>query len=153
MVCAKARKRECGAIPVLFRFMMFWYGEDLRVAAAAADLRRILGTRLVMINGMPIQEVGERLERLIPQGESQWYRLDACASTMSQVEPLVALRIVHRDGSGVWTFLHDNGQEENVRITASSRPLSSAFTTAPSHQQNSDQSLWVTMLPDQATGP
>jgi hypothetical protein len=135
-----------------FPLRVFWYGDDLRVTAASADLRKILGTRLVAINGIPVNEASERLNRIIPQGESRWYRLDASATIISQVEPLVALKIVRPDGSGMWTFLHDDGREERIRVAPSSKPLLSAFSTTPLHLQNPDQPLWVTLLPDQVTG-
>ncbi len=50
---------------------VFWFGNDLRVARAAAEYKKAIGTKIVKIGSTSIDEVQRRLQQLISQRESE----------------------------------------------------------------------------------
>ncbi len=63
-----------------------------------------LGTRVSRIDGMSIEDVMRRVQRVIPQGENQWYVLNQSAQKMVRAEVLASLGAISNVSHGVFTF-------------------------------------------------
>ena len=53
---------------------LFWFGRELRVTAAGKDYQSVLGTRVVSIAGVPIDDVQARIISCFPSAahENEW---------------------------------------------------------------------------------
>jgi len=135
-----------------YPLQLFWYGTELRVVGATAASRAALGKRVVAWNGLPVVEVDERLQALVPQGESAWYRRKASADLFTQVEPLAAFGIVPRSGEATLTLAHDDGTHFHLTIAPDSgQTWIDAAERMPLHRSHADDPFWFTSLPDGKT--
>lgn len=130
---------------------LFWYGNELRVVGTTAASRAALGKRVVALNELPVAAVDTRLQALIPQRESAWYRLNASADLFTQVEPLAALGIVPRSGQATLILAHDDGTRFALTIAPDVRPTWIAAAKRMSlHRSRADEPFWFTYLPGKA---
>lgn len=56
--------------PVVF----WWFQEDLRVVTTLKEHRHILGKKLIGINNMPLKDVMQKVNSLIPHENEQWLK-------------------------------------------------------------------------------
>lgn len=133
----------------------FWFGDDLRVIRAAEEYREALGTRIISIDSVSIEEVRKKIQRFVPQAENQWYVLNNSAQQIMRVELLAASGVLRKRGSADFTFEDDSGR----RFTRRLRPVSAtaavpakvAIEPAPLPLQHPDEPLWFTYLADSKT--
>lgn len=76
-----------------FPFETFWFGDEIRVIRAAPILAPLLGARIERIDRMPMDEVGRRLDTVIPQAETSWYVLGQRPDRLRRAELLAALGV------------------------------------------------------------
>src|SRR5687767_5332638 len=120
----------------------FWFGNDLRVVRAAPEYRAALGSRIVSIGSVSIEEARKRIQQFVPQAENQWYVLDSSAKQLMSVEPLAALGVLPGLGSADFTFEDDSGRRFKLRIRpvpagASESGMVARFTSEPHHRSPS----------------
>lgn len=84
---------------------LFWYGDQLRVVEAVADNLRVLGSQLVAIGGVAVEEIDRRLQPHISQGENAWYERARSADRLVRTDVLVALGCLPDTGTGEFTFV------------------------------------------------
>jgi Peptidase family S41 len=131
---------------------LFAFGEDLRVVRCDPEYREALGARLVAIERTSVQEAQRLLEPLIPQGENQWYVVNATARLLVAVEPLAALKIIPAVGQANFTFLRDDGRLIQLRIGAHpAKEWIDASDRVALHRSNVEKPFWFTYLADART--
>jgi hypothetical protein len=133
----------------------FWFGKDLRVIRAAPEYREALGTRVVSIGSLSIEEVQKRIQRFVPQAENQWYVLNSSAQQLMRVELLAAVGILPDPGSANFTFEDDSGRRFNLLIrpvpAGATQSMEVAIEPAPLPFQHPQDALWFTYLEDSKT--
>lgn len=113
-----------------------WFGEELRVVAAAAPHHSALGARLLEIGGVPLDRVMESVSQLVPRGENEGRtqltatRLLASSAVLHGLGLIPSLEtgdfVVQADGGErvVLTFRPATaGQMADVRFAAEHLPL------------------------------
>jgi hypothetical protein len=142
---------------------LFWFGRELRVTAASEAYRGALGTRVVKIGGLPIDEVQARIANYIPSAanENAWYVLSASPNFIARPEFLHALGIVPDLARAAFTFEDDQGQQSTLEISPVPLPpvvggavtlgLTGAATAPPLARQKQGEPFWFTHLPDSDT--
>ncbi len=138
-----------------FPLEAFWFGNDLRVIRAAPEYREALGSRIVSIGSVSIEEAQKRVQRFIPQAENQWYVLNSSATQLMSVEPLASAGILSVPGSADFTFEDDAGRRFKRRIRAvpagAGRSGEVAIEPVPLPFQHPEDALWFTYLADSKT--
>jgi hypothetical protein len=138
-----------------FPLEAFWFGNELRVIRAAPEYRKALGSRIVAIGSVSIDEARKRIQRLVPQAENQWYVLNSSAQQLMSVEPLAALGVLPTPGPAVFTFEDDAGRRFKLRIqpvpAGASEPGKVASEPVPLPFQHPEEALWFTYLADSKT--
>ena len=138
-----------------FPLEAFWFGNDLRVIRAAPEYREALGSRIVSIGSVSIEEAQKRIQRFIPQAENQWYVLNSSATQLMSVEPLASAGILSVPGSADFTFEDDAGRRFKRRIRAvpagASRSGEVAIDPVPLPFQYPEDALWFAYLADSKT--
>jgi hypothetical protein len=133
----------------------FWFGNDLRVVRAAPEYQKAIGTRIVMIGSTSISDVQQKLQRLISQGESEWFVMDRSAGLIIQIEPLAALHIIPYSDSAEFTFETDSGSRFTLQLradeTGKSTPLVPLDDQVPLPFQHLEEPFWFTYLSDSQT--
>lgn len=138
-----------------FPLEVFWFGDELRVVRAAPEYRKALGTRIVSIGSVPIEDAQRRIQRFVPQAENRWYVLDHSARQLMSVEPLAATDVLARPGPADFTFEDDASRRFKLRI----RPVPAGASTSadataeptPLPFQHPEEALWFTYLADSKT--
>ena len=134
---------------------LFWFGNELRVVETIAAHRAALGTRVLKIGGVTIEEVFRRNLPYIAQGETPGFVRSVSAQHLTHPVLLHALGLapdVHRaayeleDRRGRRFTLDLRARESHEGLVwldaAASRPLSRRRTSEP---------LWYTYLPETRT--
>lgn len=131
-----------------FPLTLFWYGDELRVTDALTDDPRVLGARVIAINGIDIAEIDRRVQRLIPQGENTFYVRARSAERITRADVLAALDCLPDNSAGSFTFVAD-GAQFDVRIAA--RPVGRKPRFSPRagiRYERPEESLAYAELPD-----
>ncbi len=138
-----------------FPLESFWFGNDLRVIRAAPEYREALGSRIVAIGSVSIEEAQKRIQQFVPQAENQWYVLSSSAVQLMSVEPLAAVGVLAGPGSADFTFEDDAGRRFKRRIrpvsAGTSRSGEVAMEPVPLPFQHPEDALWFTHLADSKT--
>jgi hypothetical protein len=72
----------------LYPLSLYWFGDELRVIAATREYERALGTRVVQIGALPINEVDARVRTCFPsaENENEWYALSTSPAFITRPE-------------------------------------------------------------------
>src|SRR5262245_1453228 len=86
-------------LPQFFKrypLIVYWFGKDLRVIAAGNDYTRALGTRVVKIGNVGIDDVQSKVATCFPSAanENEWYVLSTSPAFVMRPEVLHALGII-----------------------------------------------------------
>jgi Peptidase family S41 len=142
---------------------LFWFGRELRVTAAGKDYQSVLGTRVVSIAGVPIDDVQARIISCFPSAanENEWYVLSASPAFIVRPEVLHALGIVPDPARAPFTFADDQGRQVTLEISTVAVPppvrgvvtlgLVGAAKQQPLSRQRQGEPFWFTHLPDSQT--
>ena len=143
---------------------VYRFGPELRVLAAGDEQQRALGTRLVQIGELPIDEVYSRMATCMPSAanENEWYVLNTSTILLTIPEILHTLGVVADLGPAPFTFEDDQG----ARFTLSIGPVDMATVDGkpslhltpliklekqPLSRQRPNEKFWATYLPDSKT--
>ena len=148
----------------IFPIALSWFGKELRITAAAPEYQRAIGTRVVAIGGIPIDEVEARVETTFPSAadENEWFVLNTSPPHIVRPEVLQALGIVKDLGPASFELEDDQGRRLTVPIAPISPPpvVNNAFTFTgfqsaasrqPLFRQRPAEAFWYTWLPDSQT--
>jgi hypothetical protein len=147
----------------IYPIALYWFGKDLRVIAAGADYRNVLGMRVVRIGGMNIDEVQARIATCFASAanENEWFVLNTSPAFMARPEILHALGIVPDLARASFTVADDGGAQSTVDIHAIETPpirervlnlgLVPAAKEQPLYRQKLGEPFWFTHLPESQT--
>ncbi|HLM60353.1 MAG TPA: hypothetical protein VK308_06100, partial [Pyrinomonadaceae bacterium] len=131
-----------------------WFGNDLRVVRTTADYKRALGARVVGIGALTLAEAKERINTLIPRENEQFLRY-ANPSYLPFAEFLHALKIAPDIGQAQWTFEDAEGKRFSLNLKAvppnTKVEWLSTLKEVPLYRQQSEQLMWVRLLPESQT--
>ena len=141
---------------------LFWFGHELRVTGAAEEYRSALGTRLVKIGALGIDEVQARIRTCFPsaENENEWYVMSTSPSFIMISEVLHALGIVSDLGLAPFTFEDDHGKQLILQIRPIEVPVVDGVPTLrllpaakeePLFRQKRAERFWFSYLPDSQT--
>jgi len=88
-----------------FPLELFWYDDQLRVVKPVTDMPRVLGSQLVAVNGVPVEQIDRELQAVIAQGENPWYERAHGADRLSCADVLAALGPLSDLDTGRFTFV------------------------------------------------
>ena len=133
---------------------LYWFGNDLRVLRTTADYKRALGTRVFGIGGLSLAEATARINTLVPRETGQFLRYSN-VSLMPLAEVLHALKIAPDIGQAQWTFEDAGGKQFSLDfkpVPANTKvEWLSTLKEIPLYRQQSDQLMWVRLLPESQT--
>lgn len=142
---------------------LYWFGRELRVIAAGKEYQSALGTRVVKIGGLGIDEVQARIVSCFPSAanENEWYVMSTSPAFIVRPEVLHALGIVPHLGRASFTFEDGQGQQLTLEISPVAVPppvagvvtlgLLPAAKQQPLYRQKPGEPFWFTQLPDAQT--
>jgi hypothetical protein len=142
---------------------VYWFGRELRVIAAAKPYERAIGTRVVKIAGVDINDVANRVSTCLPSAanENDWYVLNMGPGIMMRPEVLHALGIVPDVSRAVFTLEDDAGHRATLEIAPVVLPppvngtvnlgLVPIDKDPPLYRQKLGEPFWFTHLQDSNT--
>lgn len=133
-----------------------WFGNELRVIAAAAPYHAAVGARVIAIGSTPILEVLERTSRLVPRGENNGRTRYTATMQFASPEILHGLGIIADRGSALFALEAATGESLNMTLSPAAMGNHSAWQMAmaekpPLYLQRLNQSWWSEFLPDAKT--
>jgi len=141
----------------VYPLALYWFGNDLRVIAAAADSQLALGARLVRIGDLSTDEVMTRMRSIICQAENEWLIMNSSATDITLAAMLHSLGIVLDTDRAKFTFEDDEGK----RFTLDLQPVTAtgpiklkglpATKEPPLYRQKPAEKFWFTYLEDSQT--
>ena len=141
---------------------LYWFGNELRVIAAAEEYQKALGARVVKIGAMGIDEVQTRVRSCLPsaENENEWYVLGTSPAFIVMAEVLHALGVVSELERAAFTFADEQGKQFTLEISPVEVPivggvpalrLLPAAKVQPLYRQKPGERFWFTYLPDWQT--
>jgi len=138
---------------------VFWFGNDLRVTAATKEYERALGTRVVKIGDLSIDQARARVATCFPSAENEnpWYEMSTGPAFILRPEILHALGIVSDLERAPFTFEDDQSQQFTLEVTpvvqdgSLNARLLRPSSTEPLTRQRRGERFWFTYLPDSRT--
>lgn len=103
----------------LYPLRLFWFDHELRVVAAGKEYQSALGTRVVKIGALGIDEVQARILSCFPsaENENEWYVMSTSPAFIVRPEVLHALGIVPDLGRAPFTFEDQQGHQLTLEIS------------------------------------
>lgn len=141
----------------LYPLSVVWFGNELRVTAAAPEHRAALGGRVTAIDGMPIAEAMTRVKTVMSRAENEWYEIATSQAFLVRPEILHALGIVKDPATARYSLTDDAGKSFELAVAAialdPAQPLrfASAAGKPLFARQNAQSSFWFAFLPDSQT--
>src|SRR5688572_29131105 len=129
-----------------------WFENDLYAVATKPSCRSVLGSRLVKIGDLDIQNVHEKLAAVITQDQNAWYTMYMTSAFLTIPEILVTLGIVNDYAHATFTFVDSTNQEIKIDLVPESvdqtTPWTSANKAQPLFSQKLNDPFWFTYLED-----
>jgi hypothetical protein len=152
-------------LPAYFKrypLALFWFGDDLRVIAAATDYEKALGARVVKVGAFGVDEVQARVNRCYPSAENEnaWFVLAMGPSFLVVPEVLHTLGVVPDLGKALFTLEDESGTQFTLEVApvevgmvngVPTLHLNPASKEVPLFRQKPGEKFWFTYLPDGKT--
>jgi tetratricopeptide (TPR) repeat protein len=106
----------------IFPLRIFRFDDGWRVTEADADHGRLKGTKITMIDGVPVDEVFERIVPFIP-GENEYYKMQWAFPYFLNASLLKYLKIIQTESESVFTFRDAAGAEFSETLRPVLAPL------------------------------
>lgn len=133
-----------------------WFGDELRVVAAAVPYHAAVGARVLAIGSTPIRDVFERAKQLIPRGENDGRTRFTATMQLTSPEVLHGLGLIVDRQKAPFDLELSSG--ERVTLTFSPAPLGDFSTwrlatgeKPPLYLQRLTEPWWTESLPDAQT--
>ena len=132
-----------------------WFGEELRVVAAAAPYHAAVGARVLAIGSTPIQDVMTRATQIVPRGENDGRTRLIATMQLTSPEVLHGLGLVaNRDAPFVLELA--TGERTTVTLSPAAFGNFSSWRLAagekpPLYLQRLNEPWWAEFLPDTQT--
>ena len=124
------------------------FGNEYRVVFAAPKLAKAVGSRVIAINGMPIDRVHDLIFAVTPQDETPQYREALVSAWMATGILLHGLDITPASGAAQLKLVDDRGEESSVELR--SGPATAprwAYAKPPLFREHPDETFWYTWIP------
>jgi len=106
------------ALPLSLPVLTFDFADGHYVIAAAPSQAQLLGARVIAVDGMPIQQVIERLDPIVSRDNPTWIR-QVAPYRWRNTTLLRALGIGDDDTSATLTVERAGGKQDTIRVAAS----------------------------------
>jgi hypothetical protein len=117
------------AMPLALPLLTFDFAEGQYVIAAAPSYAQLLGTRVIAVNGVPMQQVVQRIEPIVSRDNPTWIR-QVAPYQWRNTSLLRALGIGDDDAFATLTIEREAGKQETIRL-ASSKEDVEIWNTVP----------------------
>jgi uncharacterized protein (TIGR03437 family) len=128
-------------------FHLKWLDDGVFVTSAGPEYTAALGTRLVAVGSLPIDDVMGRLGTVIPHENDQWLHY-AAQTYLLQQQTLEGLSIIPEGSPAQMTFQKLDGGEFTLALTASNESRTSLLSadtgTIPDYLLNTSANYWFT---------
>jgi hypothetical protein len=133
-----------------------WFGDELRVVAAAAPYHAAVGARVLAIGSTPIQDIMARATQLVPRGENDGRTRLIATMQLTSPEALHGLGIVGNRESAPFALELATGERVNMTLSPAGLGDFSAWRLAaggkpPLYLQRLNEAWWTEFLPDTQT--
>jgi uncharacterized protein (TIGR03437 family) len=122
-----------------------WLDDGVFVTATTSADSRALGTKLIAVGGIPIDDVMRRMATVIPHGNNQWVRYMSQNYLPGQ-QILEGLHIVPAGSTAAFTFRTLAGQEFTVELSPSADSMLISpdpnAGSLPDYRWNSGANYW-----------
>lgn len=144
--------------PTLLRYPleMQWFGDELRVIAAATHYYSTLGARVLAIGSTPIREVLDRTTQLVPRGENDGRTRLTATMLLTVPQVLHGLDVIVDPEKALFALELATGERENVSFSPA--PMGNLsdwrFATGdppPLFLRRLTEPWWTEFLPDSQT--
>jgi Peptidase family S41 len=127
---------------------LFWFEDGLRVVGMSAQHRGLLGSRLIAVGAMPVEEAVERMRPFIPAGETEGFFRAAAADLFGDPDVFRAAGIAEGPSFAL-AFEAEYGEHVEVDVTASKDgEWATLGDGAPLWRRNEAQGFWSEVLGD-----
>ncbi len=131
---------------------LFWFDEGLRVIAATEEYKDLLGTKLLKIGSLSVEEISKKLYSIISQDENKWYFVSTAVAFLNIPEIVGALGLVPDHERASFTFLDSTNKEITrelkVMVVDPQRKWIPVDQPLPLFRQNLNSPFSFTYLPD-----
>ena len=131
-----------------FPFHVHSFDDGWFISGTATNYARALGTQLIAIGGMPIDQVVTQLATVIPHANQQWVR--AMSETYLQGQQILqGLHIAPTGAATTFTFRTSTGEMFSLDMTTNNAGdwvymPDSSIGPYPNYTQNTSQNYWFT---------
>ena len=135
---------------------MQWFGDELRVIAAAPPYHSAVGARVLAIGTMPIQDVLDRVTQLVPRGENDGRTRLTATMLLSVPQVMHGLDVIADPQKAPFALQLASGERENVLFSPAPLGELSAWRfatgdTPPLFLRRLAEPWWTEFLPDSQT--
>lgn len=132
-----------------FPFHLRWLDDGVFVTSAAPEYVETLGTRIIAISGVPIDQVIQQLGTVIPHENDQWLHYVAQTYLLQQ-QTLQGLGVAAATAATPITFESLDGTQFTLSITPSTEARISLISAntgfIPDYLSNSSMNYWFSYL-------
>ena len=133
-----------------------WFGDELRVVAAAAPYHSVVGARVLAIGSTPIQEVIARATHIVPRGENEGRTRLLATMQLTSPEVLHGLGLVANRKNAPFALELATGERATITFSPAGMGNFSSWRLAagekpPLYLQRLNEGWWTEFLPDTQT--
>jgi hypothetical protein len=127
-----------------------WFEDNLYVNATTPEYKAVLGTRLLKVGDLTLEEVNKKLATVLSQDENKWFDMNTGPAYLLIPEILVTLNVIPDYDHASFTFL-DSGSKE-IKIDLIPVPVGqgiqwiTASKSQPLFRQKLNDPFWFTYL-------
>jgi PAS domain-containing protein len=134
---------------------LVWLSDGYYATRVDSAYAAILGYKLTAVQGMPIDQVVERVQSVVPH-ENDWWLREQLPNYLIAPKVLKALGIISESGKTLLTFMDAKGQAHEVDVTPKTLPevtkwsllFSPTPDQVPLRYQERGKNYWHRWLPD-----
>jgi D-alanyl-D-alanine carboxypeptidase len=140
-----------------YPFVLYWFGNELRVVRAVKEYKDALGAKVVKIGDLYINDVQTRIRKLLSQAENEWFVLSNSPFHLVSPEVLQTLGVIPDVSRAAFTFETDEGKQLKLDVIPVivdgnlNSLLIGAAKEEPLFRQKPSEQFWFTRLPDSQT--
>lgn len=140
----------------LLPFTSYWFGEDLRILSTSVEDQKVLGAKILFINGVGIQEVYQKFKAVVPHA-NEWGYKGNLPYYIRHPELLEGLGITSQTQEVEFELELENGEQEKYIFEPVSLEqyrekkwlhVYDSSIEVPLYAQNPKKNYWFTYLPD-----
>src|SRR5688572_6494820 len=133
-----------------------WFGDELRVVAAAAPYHAAVGARVLAIGSTPIQDVMQRATQIVPRAENDGRTRLLATMQLTSPEVLHGLGLVAKRENAAFALELVTGERATMTFSPAQFGNFSSWRLAagekpPLYLQRLNEAWWTEFLPDTQT--